>query len=410
MGGADQSHGLIGDGFDAMKKPGPKKFRGYYPDQVAEMYNYPKGYTGKGQGVGIIELSGNLDLEDNAIYYKTRGMQPPPITKVATRGGRWYSTDANDEVALDSQVVGMMAPDAHQMLIFGPNTDRGFVDTILRATFTKPGEVPNSAISVSWGSPEEEYTPQMLRSMNLALKKAALKGISVFAASGDDLATDGAASGQFNPDYPSSDPFATGTGGTRIYAKDGKIVNEVVWHGPNKSGTGGGVSRHFGVPDYQEGIDIPANANGNGVPGRGAPDVAGNADPASGYRIRVDGKYSITGGTSAVAPEKSALILRVNEALAEKGMQPVGFLNPYLYAKGKQGANFFNDIVKGNNAGYEATKGWDATTGWGSIDGQKFLDTYIKDFSRKNSAYRNLPLSLAGTMNPMAGSDQQKAS
>jgi len=402
----EEEQGLLG----SKPKPKAKPFKGYYPEEVAELYNFPKGYTGKGQGVGIIELEGNLDLVDNAKYYTIHGKQVPSIDKVLTRGARLYSNDANGEITLDSQVIGRMAPDAHQMIVFGKNTDEGFVNAINRATFTKAGETPNSVISISWGDPEEKYTPQAIRSMGLAFKKAALKGISVFAASGDDLATDGAPSGKFNPDYPSSDPLVTAAGGTKLVGRDGKIISESVWHSAKDSGTGGGVSNIFGRPEWQIGVKIPDNARGNGFAGRATSDVGGVADPRTGYRIRTDGVNETTGGTSGVAPEKSALVLLVNEALAQRGMQPLGPLNPYLYAKGKAGGagSFYNDIVKGNNAGYEATKGWDPPTGWGSINGQKFLDAVLKDRAKPNGLFVNLP--ITGAMPALGvdmGSDQK---
>ena len=140
---------------------------------------------------------------------------------------------------------------------------------------------------------------------------------------------------------------------------------------------------------------MPLNANGNGFEGRVTSDLAGVADPETGYRIRTDGVNETTGGTSGVAPEKSALVLLVNEELAKRGMQPLGPLNSYLYAKGKAGASFFNDIVKGNNAGYDATKGFDAPTGWGSINGQKFLEAVLKDRTKNNGLFVNLPIITA---------------
>ena len=45
---------------------------------------------------------------------------------------------------------------------------------------------------------------------------------------------------------------------------------------------------------------------------RGVPDVAGDADPETGYDVRVDGTDTVIGGTSAVAPLWAALIARIN--------------------------------------------------------------------------------------------------
>jgi kumamolisin len=96
------------------------------------------------------------------------------------------------------------------------------------------------------------------------------------------------------------------------------------------------------------------------------PDVAGDADPATGYQIHVDGKDAVFGGTSAVAPLWAALIALMNAQLGK----PLGFLNATLYAKGKTA---LRDITSGNNGAYQAGVGWDACTGWGSPSGQALV-------------------------------------
>ena len=61
--------------------------------------------------------------------------------------------------------------------------------------------------------------------------------------------------------------------------------------------------------------------------GRGVPDVAGNADPQTGYRVRVDGQDQVIGGTNAVAPLGAGLIALCNQSLGKL----VGLLNARLY-------------------------------------------------------------------------------
>ena len=90
------------------------------------------------------------------------------------------------------------------------------------------------------------------------------------------------------------------------------------------------------------------------------PDVAGDADPASGYEVRVDGQTSVFGGTSAVAPLWAGLVAVANQQLGAK----VGFLQPAIYAA--KAASAFNDITKGSNGAFKAGSGWDACTGLGS--------------------------------------------
>jgi kumamolisin len=97
------------------------------------------------------------------------------------------------------------------------------------------------------------------------------------------------------------------------------------------------------------------------------PDVSGDADPATGYQVRVDGTDAVYGGTSAVAPLLVALVARITQRLGA----PVGFLNPVLY--GAAGRSTVHDITKGTNGAYKASKGWDACTGLGSPDGAKLL-------------------------------------
>src|SRR5208282_914737 len=102
----------------------------------------------------------------------------------------------------------------------------------------------------------------------------------------------------------------------------------------------------------------PAPAVSGG--GRGVPDVSGDADPNTGYQIRVDGQDTVIGGTSAVAPLWAGLVAVANQQLGTQ----VGFLQPVIYAA--KAASAFNDITQGNNGGFSAGPGWDACTGLGS--------------------------------------------
>ena len=122
------------------------------------------------------------------------------------------------------------------------------------------------------------------------------------------------------------------------------------------------------MPAYQTATGIPVSANPGSHQGRGVPDVAGDADPATGYVVRVDGQESVIGGTSAVAPLWAGLIALMNQKLGH----PVGFLNPLLYGS-LVGTGSFRDITSGNNGDYSSKPGWDACTGWGTPIGAKLL-------------------------------------
>jgi kumamolisin len=196
----------------------------------------------------------------------------------------------------------------------------------------------------------------------------------VCAASGDDGSTDNATDGQAHVDFPASSPHALACGGTSLHAnaETGEVRSETVWfHGPGQGGTGGGMSAVFPVPDWQAGVGVPGDAD-TGRPGRGVPDVSANADPATGYQVRVDGTDTVIGGTSAVSPLWSALTCRLADGL---GQRP-GLLQPLLYAglsAGEAPAGF-RDVTSGSNGAYSAGPGWDPCTGLGVPDGEALLE------------------------------------
>ena len=210
----------------------------------------------------------------------------------------------------------------------------------------------------------QHWTAQSRTAYNQAFQDAAALGVTVCAAAGDDGSADGLTDGQSHVDFPSSSPFVLGCGGTKLSASATAITSEVVWNElPAHGATGGGVSRFFAVPDYQKSVKVPAQADTKKA-GRGVPDVAGDADPLTGYKVRVDSVDTVIGGTSAVAPLWAGLLARINANFKRN----VGFVHPKLYAHGA-----LRDIRSGNNGAYKAGTGWDACTGLGSPDGAKVV-------------------------------------
>ncbi|HEY2187432.1 MAG TPA: S53 family peptidase, partial [Caldimonas sp.] len=276
------------------------------------------------------------------------------------------ANSADGEVMLDIEVAAAIAPKAKIAVYFAPNTNQGFLDAITTAVHDSVNKP--SVISISWGSAESNWTAQAMTQFDQAFQAAAAMGVTVCCAAGDNGSTDGVSDGKAHVDFPASSPFALGCGGTRISAAGNAISDEVVWNDNAKtSATGGGVSGFFAVPAYQKSAKVPPIAGGTKT-GRGVPDVAGDADPNSGYRVRVDGQSMVIGGTSAVAPLWAGLIALLNQKLGK----PVGYLNPLLYGS-LVGSGAFRDVVTGNNGGYAARPGWDACTGWGSPVGSKLL-------------------------------------
>jgi kumamolisin len=340
----------------------------YTPVQVAEAYAFPTAAGGQGQTVGIIELGGGFTTGDLSTYFTGLGLSNPTVTAVSVAGAQnapGQDTNADGEVMLDIEVVGATANQAAIAVYFAPNTDQGFVDALSKAVHDAVNKP--SVISVSWGQSEDSYSAQTRNQMEQIFTEAAALGVTVTVASGDNGSPDSVTDGKQHVDFPAAAPHALACGGTSLEATGATITSETTWNdGKGGGATGGGVSRQFPVPSYQAQAKVPNNVDSKS-PGRGVPDVSGNADPATGYVIRVGGSDQIIGGTSAVAPLWAALIARLNQELGA----PVGFLQPHLYPL--LGTPSFHDVTQGNNGAYKAGPGWDACTGLGTPNGANLV-------------------------------------
>lgn len=366
----------------------------FTPPQVAKLYGFPVGLDGQGQCIALIELNDfdshgritgtGFSAADLAAYFKKLKIPAPHVAAVGVDGGAnrpGPDANADGEVMLDIEVAGSVAPGSSIAVYFAPNTDQGFIDAVgaaLHDTVRKP-----SVISISWGGPEDSWTQQSLDAFNQVLQDAATLGVTVCVAAGDNGSsdqplTDGQGhrlrDGKLHADFPASSPFALACGGTKLIGSGSAINSEAVWNEGDQGGAGGGgVSNVFARPSYQAAAKVPKAPNGK--MGRGVPDVAGDADPATGYQVRVHGKQMVIGGTSAVAPLWAGLTALMNQRLSKLGKQPAGFINPLLYSHGSA----LHDIVAGNNdidgtlKKYAARTGWDPCTGLGSPDGAKVL-------------------------------------
>lgn len=341
----------------------------YSPVQVARAYDFPSDFDGSGQCIGIVELGGGYSAQDLQTFFGGLGIAVPKVTAVSVDGAANSPTgDPNGpdgEVELDMEVAGAVAPSAQLAMYFTSNTDAGFLDALTMAihdTNLKP-----SVISISWGGPESSWTQQALASFNSACQDAATLGVTVLAASGDDGSSDGTSGGTPAVDFPASSPYVLGCGGTKLQVSGSTITGEEAWNdlSENEGATGGGVSESFGIPAFQSNARVPKAPNG--FAGRGVPDVAGDADPETGYNVVVDGQQIVIGGTSAVAPLWAGLVALINQSLGKNA----GYINPLLYTMSVEST--LHDITAGSNGAYSAVPGWDACTGLGSPDGSKLL-------------------------------------
>jgi kumamolisin len=338
----------------------------YTPVQVAELYQFPASPSATGQTIGIIELGGGYRTADITAYFKSLKQKAPKVSAVLVDKGKNKPSNANSadgEVMLDIEVCAAVAPGAKIVVYFAPNTDQGFIDAISTAVHDTKNNP--SVISISWGGPESSWTAQSLSALDSACQSAAALGITITAASGDNGSTDGGTGN--NVDFPASSPHVLACGGTKLIGNGSSITSEVVWNeqANNEGATGGGVSNVFALPSWQTSAKVPAPSGSSG--GRGVPDVAGDADPTTGYQVRVDGKNLVIGGTSAVAPLWAGLIAVNNQ----QNGKSAGFIQPLIYAAKAAGA--FRDIVSGNNGAFPAGPGWDACTGLGSPIATKLI-------------------------------------
>jgi kumamolisin len=333
--------------------------------ELATLYEFPPG-DGSGQSIAILEFGGGYRDADLAAYFSEIGVPAPSVEAVSVDGAQNDPStpdSADGEVMLDIEVAGAVAPAARQTIYFAPNTSRGFIDAVTTAVHDSTRSP--SVISISWGAAESFWTAQTREALDSEFQAAGLLGITICVASGDDGSSDQGGDGRAHVDYPAASPWVLGCGGTRIQVSDSTITSEVVWNDGSGSATGGGVSVIYPLPDWQGAAAVPPSANDDQTRGRGVPDVAGNASPATGYWVRVDGVEARFGGTSAVAPLWAGLVALLNEQLAGH----VGFLNPLLY--GETAA--FRDITHGDNGAYAAAPGWDPCTGLGRPIGTSLL-------------------------------------
>lgn len=321
--------------------------------QLASVYNFPDG-DGTGQKIGIISLGGGYNMSDINTYLSTLGINiTPNITNVSVNGAVNNPSDLNSsiEVVLDLEIVLAIAPRAVIRMYFAPNSFNGFYNAINQAIVDQC-----NVVSISWGLYEDGYGSNLTLYNNL-LGIGANQGVTFCVAAGDNGSSDGNIGN--NVDFPASSPYCVACSGTTLNASNNVRISEVVWNNnPTSSSTGGGVSKYFSKPSYQNNLTIS---------NRGIGDISCNADPATGYRIYYRNAWMIVGGTSASAPLMAGLFARVNQ-LANTN---VGFVHSTLYSN-----NIYYDVISGNNGAFNATANWDPCSGLGVIDGQALLGLY----------------------------------
>jgi kumamolisin len=330
------------------------------PRSVARAYHFPHGATGRGQTIGIIVLGGGLHQSDLDAYFQHMRLPRPKITVVEVGDQRHNPADpaaiadslAQNGVAgmhrakgkshpyphfrrnsaknvewtlettMDVELVGTWANDAHIVVYFTHNNARGKYDafnTALHDTTYQP-----TVISCSWGAPEGLLSRVLVEEMDLMFQAAALMGVTIVCASGDEGDSSHHA-GAPQAYFPACSPHVLSCGGTIFPHAPGEQPVQTVWReeiAGHVAESGYGESTVFDAPPWQA---AAASARKSG--GRVVPDVAAKADAQFGYDLIVGGAHVAGCGTSAAAPLWASLAALLNEKLAT----PAGFLTPLLY-------------------------------------------------------------------------------
>ncbi|HEX7570671.1 MAG TPA: protease pro-enzyme activation domain-containing protein, partial [Verrucomicrobiae bacterium] len=337
-----------------------KDFRAAYAPGVTN--------TGAGQSVGLIEFQGYY-ASDILTYETNYSLPNIPLNNVLLGGLSSITADAGGaECPLDIEMAIAMATNLSQVIIYC-TTRSGNTDTVLNRMATD-----NSCkqLSCSWGIGTSANILQIFQQF-------AAQGQSFFNASGDSDA------GSVYDDAPGE----TLVGGTTLVTSGagGSRTSESVWNWGGGTGSTGGISPTYGLPVWQQGINMDTNQGSAFM--RNVPDVAMTADGV--WVLYNNGSSGAFGGTSCAAPLWAGFMALVNQQAAANGLPPVGFLNPALYALGK-GTNYaavFHDITTGNNTSssspnnYYAVPGYDLCTGWGTPNGSNLINALV--FSRADT-------------------------
>ena len=367
----------------------------FAPRDIEDHYRFPQG-RGAGQKIALAEFGGGYFADDLSAYCQLFDRDVPTVKRISIDApirnlaqmkrlkpaNRSDEIDCTGEVMMDVQIVAGLCPQAEILVYFAKDHQKGWVDLLNQAIMDRP-----VVLSISWGAAEDsgDWSKAALNAINERLNLAALRGVTVCCAAGDDGSGDMQTNKRAHVDFPSSSPYSLAVGGTMIRHKSGKAVEQTWRVGKGRrirdvgGATGGGVSSIFPKPDWQK-VSV-ASLNKNGIKGRIVPDLAALAGPPM-YDLIFQGERSPGGGTSASTPVLASLIARVNALLPPRKRQR--WLTPLLYGKTSHGPAMgrlvCHDITIGNNVsnpkpgiGFEAGSGFDAVSGWGVPIGASLL-------------------------------------
>jgi len=334
---------LPNEGGDIETAPPPDVASSLSIAQVAHAYGadalYADSYDGSGVKLGIV-VGATFKFKDLQSFWQSFGVTRENPTVVQTLDD--ISTRYL-ETTLDVEWAAGLAPGADVLVYSGPDAR----NTSVLFTYNEAialGEV--SVLTSSFAHREETEADLVRNHFNDSSRMGAALGMTIVVASGDSARTD----------IPSSSPYVTCVGGTKLtLSAAGEVAEEVAW-----SGSGSGAARTFPMPWYQEGVVTDSEGK------RAVTDLSLNASQEPGFWVYYIGEWKGGyGGTSFSAPVFAGLITLVAQHRLENGKPPLGLLNPFLYQSAEVQATF-RDIVSGKTEFYPAKPGWDYPTGWGA--------------------------------------------
>jgi kumamolisin len=352
----------------------------YYPQDFANAYNvnplWKAGYTGLSQHIGIVlwtvpPADSTMQRFKSVTGAAVATVANGKLKVIKVAGGTTVPDDG--EAGLDIEYTSGLAPGA-TIDYYEAATDQS-----LEAALNLAGMDANhnQQIDASWGGCESDSTADAFTSAISSIFQAnQATGHEYYFASGDDGSwcdTSGSGMGQDPyPDYPTSSPYVTSVGGTRLSRTTGAAgPGEISWtycatcNNGNPEGSGGGYSNLFARHSWQTGVGLASNGL------RGYPDIAADGDPQTGAYVCYGAQATCgrIGGTSLAAPLWTGMIAVANGYLLARG-KTVGFLAPALYRLAGSSPTYapFHDITSGNNGAYITTAHWDEVSGWGSTN------------------------------------------
>ncbi|KAH9023117.1 subtilisin-like protein [Lactarius hengduanensis] len=349
--------------------------------------------------LGVVGFSGDSPSPADLSAFMRKYCEADDATYnvVKVNGGRYDPTNPHEEASLDIQYAEAMAyptPHIFYSIGRGPSGKDNYYVAWLEYIL-KQSDIPQT-ISISYGYEERQTSREYALYVCDMFAMLGLRGVSVLVSSGNDGIGKGTCVNRdgmvrFIPEFPATCPYVTVVGGTTDYEPE--VAAEF---------SGGGFSDHFERPLYQRRTvptfleDLGSRYQGlYNASGRGIPDIAAQSvnlpiflrAKSKGRRAQVERRpcvpllpppigSSLTAQLTANLQVVAGIISLLNDWLISTGRYPLGFLNPWLYGRGRAA---LDDITEGSNPGcgvdgFSAIAGWDPVTGLGTPNFRRMME------------------------------------